>query len=124
MEQNLGSDLSVEAGEDLSSYQFYAIQLYNGLAYLADGDPAGIVIGILQNKPTLGQAAQIRHACGSKSKIKLYDTVAANAHVKANGGKLDATTTAGDRILGIVTVGGNANELGELLLEPGYYPKS
>jgi len=114
---------SFAAGEDLSSYQFcpVGISATDGLIYLADGDET-IAMGILQNKPTSGQACSIRTL--GISKVKLGGTVTIGAWGTASSGAVIATTTAETRTLGYFCAAGVSGDIVEMKMEPGYYPGS
>lgn len=126
MENISASDLSLVAAEDLSDYQFYIMSLTSdGEITLADGGDDNVLdIGVLQNKPESGRVGTVRHACGKKTKVKLGGTVTIGAHATSSSGTAIVTTTAGARTLGIFTKAGSSGEIGELLLEPGYYPNA
>jgi len=120
------SDLSLVAAEDLSEKQFYIVSLTSdGEITLADGGADCVIdIGVLQNKPESGYVGTVRYACGKKTKVKLGGTVTIGARATASSGTAIITTTEGARTLGIFTKAGSTGEIGELLLEPGYYPNA
>lgn len=102
------SEFSFEAGADLSTYQFHFVKL-NGSGQIvpitADTDKP---IGILQNKPPLGQAGTVWMAGISKLKSSAAITAGAVVGPSANGRGVAAatkpvgyaldTTTAGDQL--------------------------
>lgn len=117
------ADISLDAGEDLSSYQYYVVGLNSSSqAVLADGDET-ICMGILQNKPAAaGREAQVRNL--GISKAVYGGTVTVGAHLKSSSGKLIVTTTAGDRYVAIAKTAGVVNDVGTVFCENGYYPKT
>lgn len=108
------STYSIEAGGDLSS------DIYKFVAIAADGqvDLAGAGVdahGVLQGNPdAAGKAATVAFA--GISKVILGATVAAGAKVMANASGLGITATATNHVLGVCVVGGDVNEIGEVLL--------
>lgn len=110
--------LSLVAAADLSAKQFCAVTVNSaGRAAIADADDQ--VIGIVQNNPAAGQAANI--AFGGVSKAKLGGTVAAGARVTSNAsGEIVAAASAGDSVIGVALTGGASGEIISVLLAP--YP--
>ena len=53
-----GQDVTYKAGADLSTKQYYAVELNSSGEVVVAG--AGEFFGVLQNKPTSGQAATVR----------------------------------------------------------------
>lgn len=99
--ENIKDMLSGPAQSDLSKKQFYALQLISGADFgfnLATGatQNAG---GILQNKPTAGQAVQA--AVLGLCKYKAGGTIHVGDKLTSHtDGTLIATTTDGDHIWG------------------------
>jgi hypothetical protein len=108
--------LSLVAAGDLSAKQFHAIGVNSaGKAAIADADDQ--VIGIVQNNPAAGQAANV--AFGGVSKAKLGGTVAAGARVTANAsGEIVAASSAGDAVIGVALSGGASGEIVSILVHP------
>lgn len=112
-------DVSYEAAEDLSSDQYRIVVLSSGKVQRPDAT-TDIPLGILQNAPTAGKAAVVRLI--GVSKIVFGETVAENEWIKleyigaADAGKgLDADVAL-DLAIGRCLVGGDEDELGEILL--------
>lgn len=110
--------VSLVAAGDLSAKQFCAIAVNSaGRAAIADADDQ--VIGIVQNNPAAGQAANV--AYGGVSKAKLGGTVAAGARVTSNAsGEIIAAASAGDSVIGVALNGGASGEIISILVNP--YP--
>lgn len=65
----IGGDATYEAGADLSGKQYYIVELANtGKVTVCDA-ASDVGIGVLQNKPKAGEAAQVRLTPGSLSKV-------------------------------------------------------
>jgi hypothetical protein len=124
--------LSILAGADLSAAKYTFVKL-NSSGQVVQCSAAGEgALGILQNNPTSGQAATV--CISGQSKIKLGGTVATGAFGATDAaGKLKAASAGvtntsdagaandpaiGSFCMGIVTVGGVANDVGEILIEP------
>lgn len=110
---------SYEAGEDLSNDQYRIVVLSSGKVYRPDAT-TDIGLGVLQNAPESGAAAEVMLI--GKSKIVLGEAVAENEWIKleyinaADAGKgLDADVAL-DLAIGRCIVGGNEDDLGEILL--------
>ena len=108
--------VSLVAAGDLSAKQFCAVSVNSaGRAAIADADDQ--VIGILQNNPAAGQAANV--AYGGVSKAKLAGTVAAGARVTSNAsGEIVAAASAGDSVIGVALTGGASGEIVSILVNP------
>lgn len=108
--------LTLVAAGDLSAKQFCAVGVNSaGRAAIADADDQ--VIGIVQNNPAAGQAANV--AYGGVSKAKLGGTVAAGARVTSNAsGEIVAATTGGDSVIGVALTGGASGEIVSILVHP------
>lgn len=119
-------DLSFTAGEDLSGYQFHAVyQDANDQVVLMDS-ASEHPIGVLQNAPESGQAAQVRVAGVTKWKANGALTIGVFCKAEYVGatdtGKAQATTTNGDYYLGrVVETAGAEDDLAGVLLAPGFY---
>ena len=129
--QGHGIDITLIAGADLSAKQFYAVKLdSNGAAVLAgDGEDA---VGILQNKPASGQAANVRIVGISKfvagGAISLPNRVTSDANGKAKAAVAGRTNTSdagastdpliGSFVLGrLLEASGAANQVVSVLIE-------
>lgn len=112
--EGTGIDLSFDAGEDLSSYQYRFV-------HLADDDTVDLMdgateypIGILQNAPASGEVAVVR--VSGVSKVVANDALAVGAKVKAeyvgaaDNGKADAADTDYDNVRGIVMTAAGAED--------------
>lgn len=112
-------DVSYPAGEDLSNDQ-YRIVILSSDTILRPNAATDVPFGILQNAPANGDAASIRLI--GISKIVFGETVAENEWIKleyndaADAGKgLDADVAL-DLAIGRCLLGGDEDDLGEILL--------
>lgn len=110
---------SYEAAEDLSNDQYRIVVLSSGKVQRPDAS-GDVPLGVLQNAPVAGEAASVM--LQGISKIQFGETVAANEWIKleyvsaTDAGKgLDADGAL-DLALGRCLVGGDEDELGEILL--------
>jgi hypothetical protein len=110
---------SYEAAEDLSNDQYRIVVLASGKVRRPNG-ATEIGLGLLQNAPESGEAASVMLI--GKSKIVFGETVAENEWIKleyvgaADAGKgLDADVAL-DLAIGRCMVGGDQDDLGEILL--------
>lgn len=135
-EVNGGLDISLLAAADLSSSQFLGIKVdSNGKAALAStGD---LCIGVLQNAPASGAAAQIR--VQGVTKMLTATTIAKGDFIKTDSaakagvavkGKTDTSDTGaaadallGSHVLGVALQGGSSGDyVSVLLLHLGAIP--
>ena len=114
-------DISYEATEDLSDNQYRIVVLDPTTRKVRRPDSGTeVALGVLQNKPESGEAANVRVI--GVSKIVLGETVAVNEWIKleyndaADAGKgLDADGAL-DLAVGRCLLGGDEDDLGEILL--------
>lgn len=87
-----GPDISLVAGADLSTKQYFAVKVNSsGQAVLAGAGEAAI--GILQNNPASGQVATVRTAYTTKAAAG--GTIAAGARVASDANGKMVVATAG-----------------------------
>lgn len=114
-------DLSLEAGEDLSGKQYYAVKrdATTGKAVLAGANEK--CLGILQNKPTAGQTAQVRTAGISNALIDEGGTILFGKFLTpTSAGKLEICDGAGEEFIAkLLTVGTVTADLCEVLVIHG-----
>ncbi|NOS67907.1 MAG: DUF2190 family protein [Candidatus Peribacteraceae bacterium] len=108
--------ITKEAAADLSAKKYYCIaQDANGKAALASSATAKGNLGILQNKPASGEAANI--AVLGTSKAILGGTVDEGDQLTTDAnGKLIATTSAGDFVVAEALEAGVLNDIAEVRL--------
>lgn len=102
-----GHAITLEASTDLSSYQYrFVVSNGDGTCNLA-GDGAAVT-GVLQNKPTAGQAASV--VVDGVSKVKAAgSTVAAGDLVASSTVGLAVAVAAGDYTVGRVLAGSSGS---------------
>lgn len=89
---------SLVAGADLSSSQHYLVKVSaaNTVALAGAGE---LCIGVVDNKPTSGQAVEI--LCGVVVPVVTGAAVAAGAEVASDASGKAVTATTGDRVFGV-----------------------
>lgn len=111
--QGYGVDITMIAGADLSAKQYCAVKLNSSGNIVAAGAGEDAV-GILQTKPTSGQAGTVRISGVSKmvagGSITAGSRVASDANGKAKAAvaattKTDDTGAAADALVGSYTIG-------------------
>ena len=109
-----GIDISFDAGEDLSNYQYHFIhQADDDTVDLLDGGTE-FPVGILQNAPASGEVAVVR--VGGVSKLKMNDAIAVGALIKAeyvgaaDNGKGDAADTDYDTVRAVALTAAGAED--------------
>lgn len=108
------------AGEDLSDYQYYGVELTAdrtvGLVDATTDKP----VGVLLNDPESGEEALV--CVIGQSPIKLGETIAAGAQIRFHSdGKAynwDPGTDTTTYCAGMCTIGGDADEVGEAIILP------
>ena len=103
------------ASEDLSSKQYFIVQLdASGDIEIGEG-ATDLLVGVLQNKPEDGQAATYRFL--GTSKVQAGGTVAIGDWVtSASDGEAVATTTDGDIVIGRALEAADAQDIFEVQL--------
>ena len=119
--QYSGFDISMAAYDDLSSSQWLFVKMNgNGTADACDG-ATDATIGVLQDEASTGKGVNVRVV--GHSKVKLGGVVTAGDLVgtdtSARAVKITAGTSTTAYVAGRCVVGGNTNEIGEILLIPG-----
>ena len=108
--------VSVEAGQDLSTKQYFFVSV------AADGqvDPTGAgeaALGVLQNDPAAaGRAAQV--CIGGVTKVSAGGTVAAGASVASDAAGEAVTAASGAIVLGTAITGGADGEVISIVFNP------
>lgn len=113
VEQPLMNIGYLPAGADLSAKQFYAVKVNSSKAIVLAGAGEN-ALGVLQNDPTSGQAAEVMVV--GVSKVKLGATVVAGENVMADAAGKLVPATGVNAVLGVCLQGGDANEIGEIAL--------
>lgn len=117
-------DVSAKAENDLSSKQFYAVELSAADQVDVCDNAADTVLGILQNEPKANEAANVRVlgisqaiTDGSGTPIAVHDPL------KTNGsGKLIKAVTNNDKLVGRALGASSADgTIIPVLLTPGAY---
>lgn len=103
------------ASEDLSSKQYFIVQLdATGGIEVAEG-ATDFIVGVLQNKPESGQAATYRFLGTSKVQAGGAITVGAWVTTAADGEAV-VTTTDGDVVIGRALEAADAQDIFEVQL--------
>lgn len=108
--------LTTGAASLATSRYYFVKQHTDGTAIIAAAATDSIV-GVLQNKPGIGEAAIVRF--GGTSKVIAGGTIAVGAHVTSDAaGKAIATTTAGDVVKGVYlgTASAAAGDIIEIMM--------
>ena len=110
---------SVEAGANLSTNQFYVVSLQSDSTVDLFDTDTEYPYGVLQNKPTSGQVAEVMLI--GRTKVEFGETVAVGNLIRSDNadGKVYIFAMDTDRTLycfGICTEGGDAGEIGEAMI--------
>lgn len=115
---NAHKAISVDAGADLSALQFTAVKMGTNRVAVSATDASEAILGILLNKPTSGQAAEV--AISGQGKATAGGTISSGDKVTATtGGKLITTTTDHNHYIGMALSDAVANDLFDLNIAPG-----
>lgn len=101
--QHVGQDITLESGADLSTHQFKFVK---ATAAVAGGQNARVdvtgagerMIGVLQNKPTVGLGAVVRVSGRSKLQTDTSAIVVGSPLKSAAGGVAMLAGTAGENV--------------------------
>lgn len=112
--------ISLQAGEDLSAKQYYFVKLSSGKA-VACSATTDRPIGVLQNKPTSGQAADV--VISGWTKVNSDAALALDAVLGTSADGQAATYVAGTDttkyLMGFCTkASGAAGDIAEMILTP------
>ena len=113
---------SWKTATDLSSSQYMAVKM-SAAKTVAIGDANGdLGVGILQNKPTSGEAAQVFTQCGGICKVYAGAAITYGAVLTPNAsGHMITTTTDTDIVFGYATESaGAAGDIIEMLFVGPY----
>lgn len=107
------------AAADLSAKQYYGLRVTAAFGVDVSSGAGQACLGILQNKPTSGQPAEVMQS--GISKAIAGAAVAAGAEVMvAADGRIITAATAGSNVIGICLDGcSNANEVISVALNAG-----
>ena len=84
---------------DLDAKQYYVVKQHTDGTMILAAAATDKLVGVLQNKPKVGEAAIVR--IGGTTKVVSAGTISVGAWVTADSaGKVVATTTGGDIVLG------------------------
>jgi len=110
---------ALTASADLSAKQYTAVKASGVNTVTSVAAATDAVLGVLQNKPTSGQEAEITHTGVTKMLAGAAVTAGAEVMCDTSGRAITAVTT-GNRILGIaLETAANANEVIAVLLYSG-----
>ena len=116
--QPLVAPLSLIAGADLSALQFTFVTLNSSGQVVGVTAEGGDAIGVLLNKPTSGQAAEVHPMVGIQKVVAGADlTPGTKVKSDATGKAILATAASTDHVLGtLVGDPGASGEIVEVLL--------
>jgi len=116
-----GIDVPMAAYDDLSSSQWLFVKMNGNDTADACSAATDVVVGVLQDEGSTGQGVSVRVA--GHTKVYLAATVAAGAlvgtHTDAKATTITAGTSTTAYIAGRCVVGGDAGDVGEIILLPG-----
>lgn len=116
------ADLAAQATVTFAAKQYFGCigHTVAGEVTLAGANAA--LLGVVQNKPAAGEAAQVRCARGTVTLASCGAAVAAGDRIQTNGnGQFITATGAAQKICGIALSSTSAiNELFEMMLVDGY----
>ena len=104
----------LSASADLSAKQFHAVKM-SGNHTVVDADAGELAVGVLQNDPLSGQAAEV--ACEGVSKVKLSAIVTAGAKLASDANGAFEVAGSGDHVVAIALEGGAVGDVISALLK-------
>jgi hypothetical protein len=108
---------SAEAAADLSTYQYHCVKLNSSGKVAICGTLGERFIGILQNKPTAGEQAEIALP-GGITKVLFGGTVDENDEIMTDASGHAIVATTGYYSGGVCVLGGAVTEIGSMLYCP------
>ena len=118
--------ITLPAGADLSSSQYFFVKVNSSGQAVVCATAGEAAIGILQNKPTSGQAAQImvqgvsKLVVGAGGTLTAGDLVATDASAKgktAVQGTVSGSNVVGSAVAGRCVITGAAGSIAAVLLQ-------
>lgn len=108
----------VTANADISTKQFFIVKTVSPRKVDVCSSTSDKPIGVLQNKPTSAQSAQVQ--VQGIAKVKINSTVTAGDWIGTDGSGYGVTKTADhDIVIGQALISGVAGDIIEVLLTPG-----
>lgn len=116
------ADMAMQAGADLSAKQYYLVKMDTDEGDVVLAGANAKVLGVLQNAPASGYAAQVRTARGVSSKVVAGEEIAAGDLIQSDAnGKAITATGAAQHICGVAVTGASADgEIFEMILLDDY----
>lgn len=113
----VGQDIPLEAAEDLSTNQFYIMQI-SGDNTVNLADEVSLPFGILQNKPKVaGRAANVR--ISGLSKCEAGGNISAGDPIASDGSGAGVKASADKYMIGIAVIGVSSGEVFTLRIGTG-----
>lgn len=110
-----GPEKTLVAGEDLSSKQFYIMQLDSSGDLEIAESATDFIVGVLQNKPKSGEHATYRFA--GTTKVRCGGSISiGNLLTAASDGEAVVTTTNADIVIGRALEAGDDQDIIEVQL--------
>lgn len=113
-----GFSFTLVAAEDLSALQFSVVDVDSAGKAITPAADGGRGIGVVQNKPAIGQSATIVTTGVTKAKVGTGGITAGQTAQALTNGTITAGV-AGDHAIGIALATGDAGDIIPLLLTPG-----
>jgi len=110
-------DITMKTATDLSSSQYYWVQVSDDFTCAIATAAVADLLGLLQNKPESGQAAQVRRV--GISKAILGETVTAGQLLTSDANGKSVVATSGQRYGAIALEGGDDGDIVSVLMEFG-----
>lgn len=107
------------AGADLSALQFTAVQMGSDDAVVSAAANNVLPVGILQNKPTAGQAACVAIDGIAKALVGAGGWASGSRLTMTTGGALIETTTDAHYVIGTAVEDAAAGDYARVLIQPG-----
>jgi len=110
--------VSFPAGADLSALQFTAVQMGADDAVVSAAANNVMPIGILQNKPTAGQAASVAISGIAKALVGAGGWSSGSRLTMTTGGALIETTTDAHYVIGVAAEDAAAGDYARVIINP------